>query len=325
MNTIQNRIIQLCQAQVEDRNLAATFSEILHISKDAAYRRIRGETLFNINELAALCEHFTLSLDHLLQGNQDQIAFRFQSLYDGRTSVMDYFESTRNFLFKMKHSEDCHLTTIAMDIPVFRRFQYPLLRKFSYFYWQKTVLRRAEMKGMKLDEYQLTEEEHLFFEEIATLQARIPSTEIWSLETLTSTLKRIEYYTLSNKMGRRAEVKNLLNELKHLLQNMVEETEKGGRQFGSTFIPLDFYVSEVYLSNNLFQVQMQGEFHTFFTFNSLNSLYTSSLVLSEECQHWVQYIRSHSINISKASERIRYKFFADLEEKIDVAMKEWAM
>ena len=56
-------------------SLVEVTSELLDVSDDSAYRRIRGETLLNINELKVLSEQFELSLDEIVLNSNDGIYF----------------------------------------------------------------------------------------------------------------------------------------------------------------------------------------------------------------------------------------------------------
>ena len=46
--------------------LAEELSQLLNISADSAYRRIRCETDLSITETVAICQHFNLALDKIL-------------------------------------------------------------------------------------------------------------------------------------------------------------------------------------------------------------------------------------------------------------------
>src|SRR4030095_15352385 len=47
-------------------SLVDTVANIIHVSSDSAYRRIRGETPLVLDEARELCAHFKLSLDQIL-------------------------------------------------------------------------------------------------------------------------------------------------------------------------------------------------------------------------------------------------------------------
>src|SRR5688572_33413191 len=50
-------------------------AELLDISNDSAYRRIRGEKPIGLDEIQKLCSHYKVSLDQLLHLNSDTVLF----------------------------------------------------------------------------------------------------------------------------------------------------------------------------------------------------------------------------------------------------------
>ena len=51
----------------EGQSMVETVGEVLQLSSDSAYRRIRGETPLVLDEVNKLCERFQLSLDLMLR------------------------------------------------------------------------------------------------------------------------------------------------------------------------------------------------------------------------------------------------------------------
>src|SRR5204862_5030415 len=66
-------------------SLVDTVAEILHLSSDSAYRRIRGETPLVLGEARDLCRHFKLSLDHMLNVKSGATLFE-----DVRVNMQNY-------------------------------------------------------------------------------------------------------------------------------------------------------------------------------------------------------------------------------------------
>src|SRR5687767_2211319 len=83
-----------------DRSMVDSVAEILHISSDSAYRRIRGETPMVLDEARELCIHFKLSLDHIL--NVQGGSTLFQNV---RINTHDYNYETylKDLLKQMQH------------------------------------------------------------------------------------------------------------------------------------------------------------------------------------------------------------------------------
>src|SRR5437762_4829410 len=51
-------------------------TDLLDLSYDSVYRRIRGEKPLALNELRQICEHYHISLDQVLQLQNDAVVFR---------------------------------------------------------------------------------------------------------------------------------------------------------------------------------------------------------------------------------------------------------
>ena len=82
-------------------------SDILHVSSDSAYRRIRGDTPLVLNEARILCNHFNLSLDQLLNVKTGSVLFQDVRISNKNytytqylTDLLQQVESINNFMQK---------------------------------------------------------------------------------------------------------------------------------------------------------------------------------------------------------------------------------
>ena len=50
-------------------------AELLNISRDSVYRRMRGETVLSLDEVKKICSHYNVSLDTLLSPNSEMVTF----------------------------------------------------------------------------------------------------------------------------------------------------------------------------------------------------------------------------------------------------------
>ncbi|RPI43230.1 MAG: helix-turn-helix domain-containing protein [Bacteroidetes bacterium] len=64
-------------------SLVDEVADILGVSNDSAYRRIRGEKALSIQEVSKLAETFRISLDDLTAGHSDTVTFRANFLRPG--------------------------------------------------------------------------------------------------------------------------------------------------------------------------------------------------------------------------------------------------
>ena len=56
-------------------SLVDELADLLEISIDSAYRRIRGEKSISLEEVKTLCAHFQISLDHVLNVESNSTVF----------------------------------------------------------------------------------------------------------------------------------------------------------------------------------------------------------------------------------------------------------
>src|SRR5687767_9358833 len=87
------------EALPPSRSLVDTVAEVLHVSQDSAYRRIRGETLLVLEEARTLCQEYNISLDQLLNRSANSVVF--QSM-EQATSVTDFTTYLRGILHELK-------------------------------------------------------------------------------------------------------------------------------------------------------------------------------------------------------------------------------
>src|SRR5512143_1967729 len=71
-------------------SLTDVVSEVLHVSSDSAYRRIRNETPLILEEAKQLCEHFRLSLDQVLNIKNNSVLFENVRIDNKRYSYEKY-------------------------------------------------------------------------------------------------------------------------------------------------------------------------------------------------------------------------------------------
>src|SRR5215468_6645657 len=71
-------------------SLTDVVSEILHVSSDSAYRRIRNETPLVLEEAKQLCAQFNLSLDQVLSLKRNSILFENTRINNKQYSYKRY-------------------------------------------------------------------------------------------------------------------------------------------------------------------------------------------------------------------------------------------
>jgi hypothetical protein len=112
-------------------SLAEELSELLQISLDSVYRRLRCETDITLTETFAICKHFNIPLEALSEVNSNMVAFRINKLTADSESFYQYLQVLHGDLSWMMKYPNHKLIYAAEDLPVFYHFFFPKLAQFK--------------------------------------------------------------------------------------------------------------------------------------------------------------------------------------------------
>ncbi len=319
----QRFLIEQCSERVGNKNLAAVLSDLLGINADAAYRRMRCRTELSFSEIQKICIHFNISFDSIINYRGRLVPFQFNGMFQDKFSIIGYLSNIEQELKMLAGLGDKggRMTMTAMDLPYFRQFGFKSLSRFKLFFWQRSVLNLEEFSTKKFDANESLGEYEEITDRIYKSYHGVSSVEIWAPETLDSTIKQIQYYLESGLFVDKTSAFQICDDIEALLTKLEGEAQSGRKRMltdqdivSSTF---EMYQSDIFLSNNCIQAVKDGRTYTYVSFNSFNSLMSFSPHFSEECNRWIEQIRSKSILLSEVSEKLRYQFFKSLRTKLD--------
>jgi hypothetical protein len=200
-NFVQDKFIENIKAAIPDHlKLADKIADLLNISLDSSYRRIRGETEFDIDEIVTICQYFNISFDTLIATRKSGIVnFSYNTLYDKEDGFDRYLENIKSLVLTVQKNKGW-ITYAAEDVPIFRIFSEPILGEFKSFCWLKTVINQANMQNRKYRPGILSANQCRLMEEIVKIYNSVNSIEIWTEETVNSSVKGIEYFWESGQI-----------------------------------------------------------------------------------------------------------------------------
>ena len=140
-------------------SLVDTLAELLDISYDSVYRRIRGEKPITLDELKLLCEKFNLSLDQVLQLHSDKILFTDPEANADVKDFKQYLTGMVQVFEQFKQATQKNMLYLSKDVPVFHFFYYKELTAFKAFFWDKSILNNPayEGKNFSIKNYDVSE------------------------------------------------------------------------------------------------------------------------------------------------------------------------
>lgn len=289
-------------------------ADLLQVSNDSAYRRIRGETALTIEEISLLCNHYKFSFDAFLGANTSGfVNFAYSPLRNETSSYKDYLNRIDGDLSKIKAAKEKEIIYAAVDVPLFNHFSQIELAAFKIFYWNKSVLDVKEFEKRKFS-FDVIDDELLdIASSIYDKYSCIPSVEIWSDDTFNSTLKQIEFYWESGNFKTKEDALLVCSKVEALLQRLNKQCELGvklnreGKEF-DTLNTFKMYHSDVMIGNNCILVSIQGMKATYITYNTFNALSTMNATFCNETDIWLKNLIKKSNLISIVGEKQRYRF-----------------
>jgi hypothetical protein len=311
----QENIITLLKHHLSSNNsLVDVISDLLNISQDAAYRRIRGEKRFNIDELFIICSTYDISLDTIFSVKSNGSIFNYTSLDVGDfDNYLMYMKKFSKSIELVKDGKDKEIIISAIDIPVFHFMPYKELTLFKLFAWTNTVYK---YDGNFLSFVKKYERPDLFncYDKIASDYSRIPSTEVWTTNTIDTILRLLDFYVETGYFPEQDIPLLLCHQLLQLIEKLKVWVEKGYKENPlSTF---RFYVSDTDLENNFVLLRKDNVLQCLIKLFTINSLSTSDENFCKETQNWLESSINRAVLLSGASERDRFRYFNTLQQKV---------
>jgi len=296
-------------------------AEILHISSDSAYRRIRGETPLVLDEAREICNHFKLSLDQVL--NVQGGATLFQNIRVNARGY-DYEQYLRDLLKQVQHFNSfIHKEIIyrTKDMPLFHNFYYKPLVAFRYFFWMNTIFQHPDFNKREFDINCVSPEIFSLSQELTKAYNNVPSTEIWNTECVNSALSQIDFYRDSGYFSSAADIRLVYESLEETFVHIKNQVEYGGK-----FMPdenkemkrknFTFFHNRVVLGDNTVLVITDNVKAVMINYDALHYITTRDETFCNYCYGDLQKLMKRSTILSETSEKQRNIFFGIMLNKI---------
>lgn len=313
-STIQSVFLeQIRQSLPRNLSFADELAEVLNVSRDSVYRRIRGETVLSLEEVQKLCNQYKVSLDSLLSPSSEIISFNKRSIDPVNFTLEHWLNSIVNNLEMLDSFPDKEVIYSAKDIPPGYYFKFPGLALFKMFFWMKSYQRYPKYEKLPYEPELVSRQLLVLGKKFWDKYAEIPSSEIWSDETFNVTIRQVEFY-FENGFITLKQAQALLEEYLVMINDIRNSAAKGVKKEGSgTFL---LYKNDFVISDTTFLFKMGDKRIAFITYNTMNILSTSQASFCKDTEDYLTNIMNKSTLISTTGERERNKFFNQVEKRI---------
>jgi hypothetical protein len=302
-------------------SLVYELSDLLGVSTDSIYRRLRGETHLSFEEIALLSSHYHISMDMLNETAPGLVAFQY-SMLDHPENFRRHWVAMLNDLRSIDAAAHKEIVYAAIDIPIFHHFHYPALMDFKMFYWQREVINDPVLKDKKFDETLVDPAIKEIAADIYRAYASIPSSEIWTEDTMNSTIKQIKFYHESGLFASSDDAIRIIDELLAEIDNIEHQAEDGRKSDLSGEFPeikggFSLYVSDIEIGSNTVLTRRDNIDAIYMGFQTFNTIITTNSRFCADTEVWLRNLVKKSTLISGVSQKQRYQFFQAQRNKVN--------
>jgi hypothetical protein len=297
-------------------------ADLLEISADSAYRRIRGEKPISLEEIRAICIKYNLSFDQFLHIKSNTFVFSGKLMQDEQRAFEDWLDNLLQQAMYMGSLQDKHIYWLLKDIPPISHFLIPELAVFKFYFWTKSILQYTSMRGVKFDPKDSRYDEYLAKTNIIAEQFnKIPTTEIWNLESINSSLRQIRFHVEAGSFKSMSDAINILEKLNDLINHYEAQAEAGikfkvGSNVANSDVGYTMLVNELILGDNTAFFTAGDLKLTFLNHSVLYFMHTVDEQFNSRMFRNLDNLMKKSTMISKVSEKERFTFFNALREQV---------
>lgn len=304
-------------------SMADEVADLLEISPDSAYRRIRGEKPITLEELEKVCVHYNISIDQFLHLKSNSFLFTGILREDRERSFDNWLDHLLKQLTFMTSLGKKHIYWLLKDIPPISHFQIPELARFKFYLWTKSILHYDSMKGVKFDlkdgRYDAYEQKS---RKIFELFNNIPITEIWNIESVNSSLRQIRFHYDAGSFRVKSDAILLFDKMYELINHFEQQAENGvrfpiGTKASDSKVHYNMFVNELILGDNTTLFETDQLRVTFLNHSVLYFINTRDQKFNDLMFENLQNLMQKSTMISKVGEKERATFFNRLRNEIE--------
>ncbi|MBZ5858311.1 helix-turn-helix domain-containing protein [Flavihumibacter profundi] len=302
-------------------------AEMLNLSYDSVYRRIRGEKPLALHELKLLCEKFKLSVDQLLHLKTESILFDAPGMNGNSVEFINHINGILRQFTYFNSFREKEIFYLCKDSTIWNFYLFPEIAAFKTFFWTKTINNDPALsnKAFSYNEYPF-KDCYEVGQKVLREFNKIPCVELWNTESMISTINQIAYYRDAGNFKTQSDFDGVLQSFHLMIDHLQHQAEKGvkfmpGDGPAAYQAPIQFYVNELILGNNTMAIKLDSNVLSMVTYSVYHYLFTRDERFANKVMSSFNSLLSRSTLISKTGEKDRNRFFNAIREKVNSLKK----
>lgn len=303
--------------------IADVVADVLDISKDAAYRRLRGETDLGLAEALQLSHHAGFSLSALEASHQGTVRFSRGNFIKSFEDYETYLSQSLKQLERIARVENHKLYYLAKDIPIFYQFAFPNLAAFKMYVWLKSLYLLPQVENRYLSLTSIPPRLVELAQKQWQVYSQINAIEIWNDTTVDSLLSQLEYYFEAGLLESKEQAEQIIEEFREMMKLIYRQSLSGHKAHPkqlklSAKASYQLYYHELLIMDNHLLLKMgeQGADQYFIPYGGLNYLSTVDKPIIADLEQYLDNQLKSAYLISEISEKERNQFFIRIKNRI---------
>lgn len=316
MDVITEELIRALKRNTsEDQNTVDLLMSIIPVGKEAAYRRLRGEIPFTLDEAVSICRKMNVSLDLLIGVKHDNTyAFHLSAIFteEPMAEYCRMMKEVADGVEYIKKDPACFLYMAYKALPQEFLFRYQLLGKVYLYILLYQLYPQSVSK--EFSKVQIPNEVHALQKKAITAVQNVNSVLIFDKHIFTDFVEIVKYFQ-SMEMISNDETAQIKKELHMMLNDMEKCAVSGLSLYGKK---LDIYISHIsfdctytYMSGAGYEAGAIGLY-------CVDFLSCDNPVICENHKRWIKSLIRFSTLISVSGELQRNEYFYYQRSIIDM-------
>jgi predicted DNA-binding transcriptional regulator AlpA len=281
--------------------------ELLNLSRESIYRRIRKEIPFSVEELSSLSHALSFSIDEVIEESKNEhVFFNLQSKITTNASnaYLTMLQEYYDYMDLLTNAEKANVHVAVNYVPPMFSIFFEHLSKFYYYKWMN------ENTGNTSKYYY---SDLTVPPELVSLHKNIKYEDkrfnnnvlIISPNIFLSLIQSIQYYYQRKLIT--CEEFQLLNKDIFGLIDLIENMTKTGVSHSG--IHMDVYLSSPYINSNSVYMEYNNIVETHLWLYSANPMIIRNANVCEMQKKWILSLKKQSTLITQSNEILQEEFF----------------
>lgn len=309
--TIIHAIVKLIPPHIKPVDY---ISDTLDIGKESAYRRLRGNMSFSIEELILLSQDLGFSIDELigLKNDSNRVTVELSNEDDPMETFLKKIKRYRKEVDARLKDENSNTIMGINYLPAIFCVHNKDLFKFSYYAWLHR--RNSGMIKQRYADISIPEELESLRSSLDMDARKIKyNTFILDSNVFLSPLKKMRYLHKLNLLSN--EDLTILKKAFHQLIDAIERLVRNGNS--ELGIKYYFYLSDLNIDVNSSYNVSNGQAMSSFNFYFFNRIIIHNPEICEAHKEWLESLKRYSTLITESNEIVQAEYFERQRRYID--------